>query len=274
MLLGDSYIEGYGVSDEETVRARLSARLGRPAVYFGTAGYGTLQEVKALERDGFTVDPRHVVLFFFEGNDLDDDQEYENAMTAKGGAAESSPAPPQPWSHRWRDFVDRSFTWNALQQIRQLTDRLVPNRIATFGSFRDASGQLHQIYFYDFYATRPLTDYERARLKTTDAALRRAAEECARQGADFTVYFVPIKFRVYRDSVTFPPGSPCERWSPWDLESEVRAMCERGGIHFVSLTGPMRQAAHRGELLYQPADSHWNAAGAAFVADVVAAHLR
>jgi len=274
-LVGDSYVEGWGISDDETVSARLSARLHAPVANLGTAGYGSLQELTVLEHDALPLGPRLVGWFFFEGNDLDDDQNFENAMTGRpAGTRPSTPAPAEPLSRRWRDFEDRSFTWNVFQQLRQATDRIVPNRIATYGWFRDASGVSHQVYFYDFYATRPITDFERARLQVTDATLRRADADCRRRDVELVVYFVPIKFRVYRDSVTFPPGSPCENWTPWDLEADVRRMCERSGIRFVSLTEPMRQAAHRGALLYQPADSHWNAAGAAFVADLVARDAR
>jgi len=275
-LVGDSYVEGWGISDDETISARLASRLQAPVANLGTAGYGSLQELQVLERNALALDPHLVAWFFFEGNDLDDDQNFENAMIDRPAAGKRA-APvsaPVPFSHRWRDFVDRSFTWNAFQELRQLTDRLVPNRVSTFGWFRDAQGVSHQIYFYDFYATRPFTDFERERLQVTDATLRRAADDCRRRGVEFAVYFVPIKFRVYRDAVTFPPGSPCLKWTPWDLESQMRTLCERAGIRFVSLTTLMREAASRGILLYQPADSHWNAAGASFVADLVARDAR
>lgn len=274
-LLGDSYVEGWGISDDETISARLSATLHRPVANLATAGYGSLQELKVLERDALPLGPQVVGWFFFEGNDLDDDQNFENAMIDRpSGSRGSAPSPPEPLARRWRDFEDRSFTWNLFQQLRQTTDRLVPNRIATYGWFRDSANVSHQIYFYDFYATRPFTDFERARLQVTAATLGQASDDCRRHGAELVVYFVPIKFRVYRDSVTFPPGSPCEKWTPWDLESDLKRLCERLGVRFISLTGPMRQAAHRGVLLYQPADSHWNAAGAAFVADLVAKDVK
>jgi hypothetical protein len=48
-------------------------------------------------------------------------------------------------------------------------------------------------------------------------------------------------------------------------------LCQEAGIRFVSLTEPMRRAASAGEVLYAPEDSHWSAAGHAFVAKQVAA---
>lgn len=75
VLIGDSYVEGWYVSDEETVASRLSARLGRPVANLGVAGYGTLQELRVLEGDALARQPEVVVWFFFEGNDLYDDQD-------------------------------------------------------------------------------------------------------------------------------------------------------------------------------------------------------
>ena len=270
-LVGDSYVEGWTLSDDETVSAAVATRTRAAVANLGTAGYGSLQELQVLERYAVPLGPKFVGWFFFEGNDLDDDQNFENAMTTRSGADPPVRAASEPLSRRWRAFVDRSFARNALLELRRLTDTIVPNAVNTYGWFRDASGAQHKMYFYDFYATREITEFERARLQVTAATLRAAADDCRRRGIAFVVYYVPIKFRVYRDSVTFPAGSPCEKWMPWDLESELRALCERAGIAFVSLTGPMRQAAHRGALLYEPADSHWNAAGAAFAADRVAA---
>ena len=110
--------------------------------------------------------------------------------------------------------------WNGYDQLRSLTDWLVPNRVNTYGWFRDHDGIMQQLYFYDFYATRPIGQYERDRLRTTERTLARAAELCRTNGIACTVYYVPIKFRVYGTLCTFPPNSPCRNWHPWDLEAQ------------------------------------------------------
>ncbi len=268
-LIGDSYVEGAYVSDEETVAVRLQELTGRAVVNLGVSGYGSLQELKVLETYALPLKPQMVPWFFFEGNDLDDDQNFENAMAYEQGlpAPRSSISAPR----RWHDFLDRSFTMNVFWQLRETSDWLVPNGIDSFGWFRDRGGADHRFFFFDFYATRTLGDYESARFETTKATLRRGDEIARQRGIKLIVFFVPMKFRVYGDFCRFPAGSPCTRWHPWDLETRLAAFCRNAGIDFVSLTGPMRRAAAAGEVLYAPEDSHWNAAGAAFVARQVAA---
>ena len=82
VLIGDSYVEGAYVSDDEVVSGFLQARLRRPVANLGVAGYGTAQELIVLERDALPFEPRVVIWFFFEGNDLYNDQEFENALLA------------------------------------------------------------------------------------------------------------------------------------------------------------------------------------------------
>jgi len=94
-LVGDSYIEGAYVSDEETVAVRLRELTGRQVANLGVSGYGTEQELKVFERYALPLEPRMVAWFFFEGNDLDDDQNFENAMAYERGVrATASPSKP------------------------------------------------------------------------------------------------------------------------------------------------------------------------------------
>jgi hypothetical protein len=268
-LLGDSYIEGAYVSDEETAAVRLHELTGRAVADLGVSGYGTEQELKVLERYALPLEPRMVAWFFFEGNDLDDDEGFDEMMAYERGVR--TPHPSAPVSVKWRQLINRSFTKNAFMQARQLSDGLIPNSIDSFGWFHDADGATHRFYFFDFYATRVLGEYELQRLETTKAALRQGADIARRHGITLVAYYIPIKFRVYGDLCTFPAGSPCPNWHPWDLETRFAAFCHEAGIRFVSLTEPMRRAASAGDVLYAPEDSHWNAAGHAFVAKQLAA---
>lgn len=266
-MIGDSYVEGAYVSDEETAAVRLHELTGERVVNLGVSGYGPLQELKILERYALELHPRLIAWFFFEGNDFDDDQNFENAMAYEQGV----PAPQTKVSLavKWREFVERSLTANAFMELRGRVDRLVPNAVDSFGWFRGRGGRLEQFYFFDFYATRTFGDYEAERFRLAQDAFRRGTDLCRERGIRLVIFYVPIKFRVYGDLCTYPPGSPCTRWHPWDLESRFAAFCRDAGIEFVSLTEPMRRAAAAGDVVYAPEDSHWSAEGHRLVARVV-----
>ena len=266
-FVGDSYVEGAYVSDEETAAVRLHDITGLTVANLGVSGYGSLQELKVLEQYAVPLKPRLVAWFFFEGNDLDDDENFEDAMAYERGVPAPS-APPR--AMRWRAFLDRSFTVNTFLQLRAMGDRLVPNAIDSFGWFRDQAGRSRRLYFFDFYATRTFGSYEQERFEVTKAAFRKGAALCRAQGIQLVVFYVPIKFRVYGDVCTFPAGSPCVKWHPWNLEERFAAFSRDAGIDFVSLTGPLKRAAAAGEVVYAPEDSHWSAAGHELAARQVA----
>lgn len=71
-LIGDSFVQGDCVVDEATVAARLRPTLG-PVVNLGVSGAGPLSKLAALVEYARPKAPRHVVWFFFEGNDLTKD---------------------------------------------------------------------------------------------------------------------------------------------------------------------------------------------------------
>jgi len=268
VLLGDSYVEGAYISDEETAAVRLHELTGQRVANLGVSGYGPQQELRILETYALPLKPHLVAWFFFEGNDFDDDQAYENAMAYEHGVP-APPAPTESRGMRWRALLNRSLTLNAFMQLRQLLDPIVPNAVDSVGWFRDRNGFSHRFYFYDFYATRELGEYERARFESAKATFRRANEICLKQGVKLVVFYVPIKFRVYGSLCTCPPGSPCATWHPWDLESQFAAFCREAGIQYVSVTAAMQAAAAAGDVVYAPEDSHWNAAGHRLVARLI-----
>jgi hypothetical protein len=107
-LLGDSYVEGITVSDTETAAAQLHSLTGAPVVDLGVSGFGTLQELTVLRQIAVPMHPKLVAWFFFEGNDLDDDENFEDAMAFVAPPAGKAAAPPL--AQRWRSFTRRSFT--------------------------------------------------------------------------------------------------------------------------------------------------------------------
>jgi hypothetical protein len=70
-VLGDSFVHGYCLPAAESIIGQLAARVPRSAGY-GILGNGPLYELEMLKYYLPARRPRHVVWFFFEGNDLSD----------------------------------------------------------------------------------------------------------------------------------------------------------------------------------------------------------
>ena len=73
LMLGDSVVWGYGVSDGTTFSDVLERLLtDTDVINFGVSGYGTGEELLALQAEGFQYHPDVVVLVFCLGNDVED----------------------------------------------------------------------------------------------------------------------------------------------------------------------------------------------------------
>ena len=75
LCVGDSYVWGQGVENEQTVASLLERELpGVETINLGVAGYSAVQELVRLETDGLSYRPDWTVVFFCD-NDLDSDFE-------------------------------------------------------------------------------------------------------------------------------------------------------------------------------------------------------
>jgi len=269
-LVGDSYVEGAYVSDDETAASDLERLTGWSVANLGRSGYGTLQELEVVRLFVLPLRPRAVVWFFFEGNDLYDDDTYENALAYLH--AHGSYGAAQHHALDWSRFPEASLSLNAFRLVRRTLDPIVPVVAPSYGLFHEPRGPDVKLYFYKDAALR-FDDYEEQRFAKARRALSEGAALLRANGIALRLVFVPSKFRVYRDRCQFPSGSPCGSWSLWDLEARFQEFCSKEGLTLLDLTGPMRAAAGRGEILYAPEDSHWNAEGHRFVAGLLASAL-
>ena len=216
VLIGDSYVEGWYVSDEQTVASQLGHRLGQFVANLGVAGYGTMQELRVPKSDAVAKKPKVIAWFFFEGNDLYDDQTFENILAAAPpGPEETTPQSKGliqrasldkilAWLNEWKQ---RSFALNAFRFIRVLSDPIVPNRAPYWALRPREDGSSKRIYFFS-YAAVPWTEYEESRWEKTKQTFRDGIRAARANGAAIILIYVPIKFRVYRDLIKIPPGSP------------------------------------------------------------------
>ncbi len=266
-LIGDSFVDGWYVSDEETVSRRLEARLGRPVANLGVAGYGILQELALLEEQTPRLKPAVVAWFLFEGNDLYDDTRFEHTMRA----VQSSPPDtymdgrPVPEVTLWGQ---RSFILGALDVLRLWCHPILPNRMPYRGRLVAAGRGEQEVYFAD-YAAVSWSEWTASRWDRARAALIRGAAFCRKHGIHHLLCYIPVKFRVYRSFVRFPPDSPCCDWALWPLPGKVKEFCRSEKLPFLDLTGPFREAVRGSGMPYAPVDSHWGPEGHALAADLL-----
>ena len=107
VLLGDSFVEGWYVSDEQTVASQLAHRLAQCVANLGVAGYGPMQEFRVLKGDALAKKPKVIAWFFFEGNDLYDDHSFEVSRVSRARG------PPEafldePRSKAWTNWTLRT----------------------------------------------------------------------------------------------------------------------------------------------------------------------
>jgi len=269
VLIGDSFVEGHNVSDHETVAANLQSHLGKTVANLGIAGYGTLQGLRVLKGDAAQRNPQAVVWFLFEGNDLYEDQEFENAILAEPTA----PTPIVAGSGRQKSWTERSFTNAIFKRIRYWSHPLIPRRPPHWAYLSVGQQEREIVYFYDYGAV-PWTDYEQDRWAITKDALLEGARYCNDQGIELIIAYVPTKYRVYRDFIQLPEGSEMAQWSVWPLPEIFGKFCEDADLTCVDLTPPLIEHTRTNQNPYFHTDTHWSTDGHAAVASIVADMLK
>ena len=272
VLLGDSYVEGWYVSDQQTLATQLATRIGQPVASLGVAGYGTMQELRVLQGDALSRKPRVVAWFFFEGNDLYDDQIFENFLTAEPPSPEQT-VPRSEGLTRRHGWKSRSFVRNAVHWLRRWSHPVLPNRAPYWAFLSGRGDSLQRVYFADYGVFR-WTEYEESRWAKATAAFQAGIKFTRDRRIDLLLVYIPTKFRVYRNFIEVPEGSPMETWGAWPLLEKFHDFCEAEAVSCIDLTGELERAIQEGGMPYAPTDTHWNAEGHAAVAAVLDREFR
>lgn len=256
VLLGDSFVEGYRVKQDENVAAHLARSSGQTVINLGHSGWGPGHELAALERFGVPLEPKHVFWFFYEGNDLRNLEEHRIAMEDF-----------EAWRAREMRFRHRSLVNNGRCVLEGLAAAFLRSghsdrALALSGLF----GEPRQRLFFTTFP-HPLDAHYRDLLDGTHEILTSAREATESVGGTFHLVFVPTKFRAYGPSCDFEEASKCRAWQTNALPRRLSSWAEKTGTDFIDLTETMQAAAARGELLYLTDDPHWNPDGERVVAE-------
>lgn len=251
VIVGDSHVFGWGVSDDETWVYLLDTSLPDLAIRnLGLIGAAPEQYTRVLERYGLGTPPEHpdhVLYMVFPGNDGRDQRLFDDWQSA------GSRGNFDVWRFGGGDgpgLLERSALLKLVKAAmdgRALRGRTV--EFADGGRVRIARGA---------YASgqRELVDGTATRASIL-ASIARGRALADSIGADFTLLLMPTKAEVYVGSDEAPP----------ELISAIRPALDAAGYEILDLTDVLQE--RNSEALFFEIDGHLNVRGNQVVANAV-----
>ena len=284
-IFGDSFAQGWGVAEPETLRARLEARLrdriAAPieVMNFGVAGYGNDQALLAFRKLGRRLAPDVVVLVAY-GNDL-----WDNARdSGNGGGGREVPKPhfelgpdrrihlagaPAPRVPGWDPPRFPSPAWWA----RTGADLAQRSHVATLVLHALGSsdqGMPAPAYYERIYGSRPDAKTRDA-WTITEQLIAAFDQEARAAGARFVLLYAsdPIEASDAAWAAERAAAGFDASLDPEHPSRELARIAAEHGIAFVDLRPLVRREEARGPFFFH--DRHWNAKGHALAADALPA---
>jgi hypothetical protein len=295
VLLGDSYIEAVQVEQWQGVAERLERRLNQNAsrpvevINAGVAAYGTGQEYLLLDRLGETLQPDLVLVLFFVGNDVTNNDyrlelwDSDLSLALKpyfdletDGTLRLIPGPPPPAPTDARALLRtccRLFNVLETGVYNKLGQNYPREQLEAIGGLRTPLSGL--------YDAEPGKDWDRA-WRISEALLARLRDRSARLGAPLVVIAAP-EWRALDPAAW---RADLQRSNPRSIRldsgrlqiatptNRVGTIAQRLGVSFIDLLPAFQRAVVEGQPLYYDFDKHWTAAGHAVAADAIQRGLR
>jgi hypothetical protein len=284
-------MEAYQVALEESLAYRLEERLasrGVEVLNLGIGGYGTAQQLLALEEEGLRYRPGLVVLAFYLGNDVSNNSFAleaavvgEDAQTtfsrpyARASSLDAELEWTPPDRTRMAPYVER---WHRRKRssLDALRRALQPAMVANL--FEQAAGRiLRSVTSGDRYDPdlllgwpflREVADPDAARLwedawLVTRRLLLEMDRVSRRAGARFAMLLVPADFQVdARARAALEAAYPERALDLLRINREIAAFAAQAGIPLLDPTPAFaREHAAGRPMYYAIEDHHWNAAG-------------
>jgi hypothetical protein len=247
LALGDSFTHGACVSSEQNMVSRLRQRYAR-VVNLGMAGNGPLIMLAGLREYGTALRPKHVIWFYFEGNDLNADLLGER----------KSPV--------LRRYLEDGFQQGLLSRQGAVDAQLVAYVDRAMAVADTPAPTLRLDNFVLLRTLRNITGWtygpSEEDVDLFAEILRQAQAATASWGGQLHFVYLPIWNSVV------PPRSAYFR----SMDERVTAVVE--GLHIPSLDMyEVFQRQHNHEGLFVYPRSHYGAEGYRVVAEAVLEHL-
>ena len=262
LVLGDSFTMALQVPEEQTFQARLQAARSQTVHNGGVDGYSTWQAALRYQRVAPQVQPDGVLLVFFLGNDLGDNERFPSIIE---GARNDPPGRPLPFEKispltRWLMGHSHLYAhlrvWRRGRVLRSKEHRF-------FQQWRD------ELAIF----TRSGAALLSRQAASTEEALRKLKGQVDRDGRKLVVALAPPAFQVMPSRVEATLGDLGldPKAAALDAPKElVRRILDRLGVTTCDLVPALRASVQRGEAPYFTFDGHWTRTGHQVVADALA----
>ncbi len=264
VFLGDSFVEGKQVGDEEVLTAvmrRVSAERGRPieVINLGVSGIGTAMEIALWDRLARDLRPDLVLLGFYP-NDVRNNAE-PGDFTIRDGKVEITIAPPR---ERRFGFVRDARSWLAAHSHLFILFR--SGRVA----LRDRMEPPEATEAEDVFAIAPGEEVRRG-WEMTGHLLDAIADRVDEAGARLVLVGIPARFQVddaLWHAFAARAGLEEDRFDRRLPERRLGEWAQRRGVAYVPLLDALR-ASNVDNSFYYDGDGHFNAAGHDLAARVI-----
>ncbi|HSJ06379.1 MAG TPA: hypothetical protein VK936_06745, partial [Longimicrobiales bacterium] len=266
-IAGDSFTELGSLTDDQLHSTIMGRRLGVRVRNLGVSQTGPLTHLHYLQAWGVAPSTRHVVIAFFEGNDLWDLRDEFRALARRRATGE----------REYREIEGDASILRALDGVWQAYRRpAIGPDSAIQAWFRGRDGDVPVTLAYAPESSADvLGDGEL--LAALDYFFDRYADFARQAGVTPWLAYMPVKLRAAHGLLRFPDPrrGMYSQWEPTDLPDFMAEYAARHGIRFVDLAPALAAATARtGELPYATIyDTHLNALGAAVVARELARRM-
>jgi hypothetical protein len=289
LVLGDSFVWGFGVEEDQIFTRLLEGRSRIPleVVNMGVSGYGTDQELLAFRSSGSRWRPDRVVLTVTLYTDL-----YDNVFAVRDGYPKPrfllDPAsglkltnvpvpPPKRWEapevavrhSRARAAADLASGSAVLSLVLEAASRYPKVRVAF--ERQDILPPRLGGYDWEYHLyRRVLQEPEASAWSLLVALVRELRDAVEAQRASFAVFLVPSVVQVYPDLwESFARRAEGQALDPELPQRLVTERLSALGITVIDPLPALRAAGRRNDRLYFPVNRHWTAAGHDMAATVL-----
>lgn len=305
LAVGDSFVAGSNVSDEQTWPALLGRATGKSIYNLGVGGSGPPTYLSNYAYFGLEMKPKIALFMIYEGNDFKEDVVLDDDT---GGDAKRQPS----LGRRLQEHFDFAFhsspvTLGLKRLSSQLFEKLgaqrpVPDYAKTMGFMPIPVHSGDSVHYYSFEPKRLIyLNYSREAFSTspewraTAKMLQRIVQLSRDNGIHPVFLYAPSAphvvlplvadnipadqlrtFTAYRKK-HLPDAESFKREVFANLDSEeqvVMDFCREQAVDCLSLTAPLRAATAAGTQTYFTYDQHWTPAGNAVAAQQIEQFLR